>query len=128
MIYTAAEFHRVDSADAYRALVENVMAARRASGRIEAATWIDPTFVEAYISAANWVVNCTCGAGNMVQPDWSLACCLACGAIRTNIVVPADRVAIEAALNARPQEYSRNWKPPETVESLLADNVAHGIG
>jgi hypothetical protein len=52
--------------------------------------------------------------------------CDNCGA-RAEIVVTKNMAAIDAVLSLRPIPQTRNWTD-ETVESLLAENVAHGIG
>lgn len=134
MIYTPVDIHLVADATAYRALVEATMAYRRANGYPDAAVTENSDTVIAYINASRWMVDCICSSpgssappANSVHPDWSLACCLHCGRCRVNIVIPADRADIEAALNLRPLEETRNWKPPDTLADLLADNTAHGL-
>ena len=45
--------------------------------------------------------------------------------IRT--VMPNDTAEIERLLNLRPSRPNRNWYPGETVASLKAENVQHGV-
>ena len=121
---TPIEIHRVTSPRAYRDLCAAVMAKRRKAGldgRVVAIA--DP--VTAYVNHGRWVIDCDCGAGNSVHPDWKLACCLECGAIRTNIVFPAEIREIERTLASRKRQANRNWRPGETVATLKAENAAH---
>jgi hypothetical protein len=52
------------------------------------------------------------------------------GNTAAEITWPADddKAAIVGVLWARPEMENRNWYPWETLDSLRADNVAHGIG
>src|SRR5689334_1373498 len=129
MLITAAEFHHVRSPQEYRQLIEMAMAKRRAHGFPESASVEVPTPITAYVDHGRWLIDCECGAANMVQPDWILAGCLACGAIHSHVVIPSDRSEGEAVLNARPREIQRNWwiHRGETVEQLQADNLARNV-
>lgn len=40
---------------------------------------------------------------------------------------PADPDGIEMLLRRRPDAKTRNWEPGESLEDLLAENVAHGL-
>ena len=55
-----------------------------------------------------------------------VARCFFCGAIHTQVVLPADRTALEAVLLRRPRAANRHWQPGETVAALEAENTAHG--
>lgn len=52
--------------------------------------------------------------------------CWDCGAAIGPIIWPNDPQGIEAILSFRPDPATRNWEPGETLEQLLAENVAHG--
>jgi hypothetical protein len=135
MIETPTEVHGVASAVEYRALLEYAMNEKRTHGFPVSAVFEDATDLLAYITAGRWAVDCptilpsgdVCGATNSAHPTWLLACCFSCGACRVNLIFPANRVDIEAALNLRPLPMNRNWRTPETLAMLLADNTAHGL-
>lgn len=82
--------------------------------------------VEAYIGGGVWRVLCRCGEAPHADPDWKLSCCFGCGAIHTNITFPDNLEAIEALLAKRPVQLHRNWRTPETLEDLMAEQRAHG--
>lgn len=81
----------------------------------------------AYMNHGRWVIDCECGAGNVCDPEWSQIPCIACGRIHTVVIYPADRDAIEQALDVRDSVRTRNWMPGESVDYLLADNAAHAL-
>lgn len=85
----------------------------------------------AYVDAGRWLVDCECGSGVGIDPRWPEARCLGCGAVIpvSLIQFPEDqaRAHIEAILTKRPHLGTRNWQPGETVESLRAENLAHGV-
>lgn len=93
---------------------------------IQVAPTVSATPMVAYIDHGRWLIQCVCGGGVGVHQDWPEARC-GCGAIYTAIVFPDNRAAIEAALVVRPIMESRNWVAPESVDTLLAENVAHGV-
>lgn len=53
--------------------------------------------------------------------------CWDCGWVTEHIVWPQDPDSIEAVLAMRPNETTRNWWPGETLQSLILENVQHGI-
>lgn len=130
MISRASDFHKVTSRQEYRALVEKAMAKRRAHGFSDARVIEVQDPVAAYINHGRWVIDCDCGAGNMVEPEWHMAACLGCGAVRYNIILPSeeDRAKIEEVLNIRPRFVNRNWNPGETIEKLKFENIEHKLG
>lgn len=79
-----------------------------------------------------WIVDCVCGGAQLAcRTDHRVFCC-DCGNapdggkwVRVNWPDRATLVEIEAALLSRPP-YNRNWSPGETVDDLLAENVANG--
>ena len=88
--------------------------------------WVASSRPVAVINMGRWLLHCPCGNAPLVHPGWLLACCLECGAIYREFVLPDDAQAIAAVLCGRPEIHQRNWAPPETVEMLKAENVAHG--
>lgn len=78
----------------------------------------------ARVNHGNWIFDCECGAGVAADPGYSAGYCFGCGAIHTNVVMPAEeeRLNIEHVLLARPRTANRNWHPGETLIELLADN------
>lgn len=123
-LLTATDIHRVKTPAAYLAAIAQAMHKRlrtRAEGTVTESA--DP--VAAYIDHGRWVLDCRCGAGNSVHPDWRLAGCYACGTIWTNVQIPLDRAVIERVLLARPKAVNRNWRPEEPVSKLEEENAVH---
>lgn len=83
--------------------------------------------LSARIDHNTWVVDCECGAGNAVDPEWPIACCFGCGAIHRGIVFPPNRSFIEELLLKRPDVTHRNWRPGESLDALKQENVTLGI-
>lgn len=52
--------------------------------------------------------------------------CAHCG-LACRVEWPKDRAAIDALLAARPVPATRNWLPGEPLESLVAENMQHGL-
>jgi len=94
--------------------------------------WRDPVVVphhglSAFVSGGCWVCLCPCGNAPAVDPEWRLAACFECGAIYHGIDVPKEWRNMERVLVARPKMAHRNAvAPPESVDSLVAENEAHG--
>lgn len=85
-----------------------------------------PVFVR--VGHGRWLFDCPCGASVAVHPAWPDARCLGCGSIFPAVRFPLEAPAIEAALVVRPALATRNWQPGEPVETLRAENRAHGVG
>jgi hypothetical protein len=93
----------------------------------------------ARINHGVWIASCECGAeghpspGCVVYLDNPIGWCVRCGnrahgGMWRPIMVPGadERAAIEAVLLCRPSLSDRNWQPGETVDELIAQNLAHG--
>lgn len=80
-----------------------------------------------HVSHGQWFVDCRCGNGASLSPDWHLACCFLCGAIYHGVTMPEDWEAIETVLLARAEPSTRNYHVPETLEMLIAENERHGV-
>ncbi len=87
----------------------------------------------AYANHGRWVVDCP-------RPDWRCASalqmfplvskiftCWDCGYVSDEIVWPNDVAAIQMLLRMRPDPKTRNWKPGETLQSLIMENIANGV-
>lgn len=85
--------------------------------------------VTAFINESRWVAVCdVCNGGEVVDPADPRFICLSCGQVRAvDFPPPRDRAAIEAALNRRPDEKTRNWNPGETAADLARENAERGI-
>lgn len=84
--------------------------------------------IAAHVNHGRWVFRCpACQAGVLTHPAWGLGCCFGCGAVYTRVMFPPDRSAIEQALVIRPALATRNWTPGESLETLRAENDAHGV-
>jgi hypothetical protein len=44
------------------------------------------------------------------------------------VLWPDNFADIVSVLMLRPDPFTRSWEPGETVEDLVADNIAHGVG
>lgn len=82
----------------------------------------DDRLIRAHVSENRWVADCpSCGAGIACWTEYDQACCLGCGHAFT-VEWPADRVAGEAVLEARPPA-NRHWKPwTEPIAKLEREN------
>lgn len=125
IIYGPQEHHRVRSVEEYRR-AQAAFIAKQAQSGARVAVHDSPAPLVARIDANTWLIDCECGAGNATHPDWALACCFGCGAIHTAIVFPDPllRGAIETVLLGRPRPFDRSWRPGETLETLVAENLA----
>lgn len=129
-IMSASEHHpRSGTARHHEAEHRRFLAKQQAIGSRHA-VHLSPDPIVAYIAAGSWVVDCECGAGNAVDLDGACARCFGCGAVHENVVMPParERERIEAVLLERPKPFNRNWRRPETVDTLRAENILHGIG
>ena len=92
---TAADIHNVKSEAEYLAWHIEFCARNRATGLTDVRPHRVESVLTAYINHGRWVVDCECGAGNAVHPEWMIACCGSCGAIHSGIVFPTtDDVAV----------------------------------
>ena len=129
-IITAREMFGVSTASEYRAWVQARPQAPEGVG-----AKVDPIAppVVAYINEGRWVADCPdCNAGMMLLPGAPFLCGLCfnvrIGSYSRLVVWPANPAEIEAVLLLRPMAINRNWRPGETVWTLLAENVEHGVG
>jgi hypothetical protein len=85
------------------------------------------TPVNARVDWGRWVIDCTCGTVVMVQPEWTYAPCAECGIVHQAIVYPAERTTVEQLLDVRQQRTQFFDPATETIEMLIAENLAHGL-
>ena len=81
--------------------------------------------MSAYVNHGRWVVDCStegCEGARLAADAWKP--CQNCGRI-TEAVYPPNRLLIDVWLSRRIVPQTRNWYPYETVEDLVAENVAH---
>lgn len=100
----------------------------------------DELVARAYVSAGVWVADCpqlwcvhadhygpgpqTGRIGGLTRTAFS---CLYCG-LRCRAEWPANAEDIWAVLAWRPMPETRSWMPGETLEDLVIENAAHGLG
>lgn len=91
---------------------------------------------QARIEAGKWIADCPfCRSAQVVSPlDPRFLCagldgCAngAVGGAFASVEFPTEGTCeqIETVLLERPQRVNRNWRRPETVDTLLAENAAH---
>lgn len=90
---------------------------------------------DAYVNHGRWCVDCPhgCGSAQYASRKDRRFFCVDCDNAGDPRWIPVDWPsdleigAIEAALLARPDVTSRNWKPGETIEQLVAENAEHDL-
>lgn len=82
--------------------------------------------VLAYVNHGRWVADCVCGGAELVAADHPFLCG-SCGG-EGPVVFPAGDVLaqVEELLAVRPT-LNRNWRPHETFNDLLAENIDAGL-
>jgi hypothetical protein len=127
------EAHGVDSPDSYARRAKAFLIKHGLSTGLQDR----PQTPSAYVSDGRWVVDCDCGNAPSASHEWGLAICFECGSVyRPHF--PADRGEIEAELLKRPVAnrhfFGDTWvafrrrRSVDTLDTLRAENVAHGIG
>lgn len=90
--------------------------------------------LRAFVNEGVWKVQCDqCGEGQIAAVTDPRFLCTNCrnesvGGLWRQVRFPKDRETIERLLGRRPLIRSRNWRDPETVADLKAENAAHGVG
>ena len=87
--------------------------------------------VRAYVNHSRWHARCPHCAGIETvapgQPFFCMSCHMALNGFRPAAVIfPEGWTEIEAVLLARPVEH-RHWRPGESLDLLIAENIAHGL-
>lgn len=124
-LYTPREHHQVRTPAEYEARHAQHLAKHLAHGgraRVHASSRV----LTARVDCNTWLVDCECGAGNAVDPDWPpVAHCFGCGAVHRTVIFPEPvlRHAIERVLLCRVDPRLRSWRHGETVADLLFENV-----
>jgi hypothetical protein len=91
------------------------------------------TPLEAVVNQGRWVVECdVCSSAQLTDPDDRRFFCVRCLNAQNQgrwrpVTWPEVIAAIEQALEARPDEGTRNWSVSETLADLQAENQAHGV-
>ena len=127
-LWTYRDGHLARDSAAYAVAQAHAIGKLRTRGRA-VALYEAPDPIVARINENRWIVDCVCGSGCYVDLDAGtpvVARCFYCGAIHTQVVLPANRTALEAVLLRRPRAANRHWQPGETVVALEAENTAHG--
>lgn len=89
--------------------------------------------LQPFVSVGRWVVVCPgCASSNRASRDDPRFMCIECGNKTTGgawlpAPWPAEADQIELLLGARGIRQTRNWRSPETVADLAAENIEHGI-
>lgn len=89
--------------------------------------------IDAYMNHGRWVADCPAEGCGFSALAGSHLDCPAHDVVRVVWPTDLEREEIEAELNLRPVDplvgaKHANWRPGETVESLRAENVEHGVG
>jgi hypothetical protein len=94
-----------------------------------------PESLKAGIDCGRWVVNCECGSGIALHPDWQFAACLLCGRSWAAVEFPSPvfLIQLEKLFRQRPPgTLSKNvrrfwsWWPTESLEDIVAENTENG--
>lgn len=120
--------HGVDSEKAYRLAQERALSILiTLHPHLEARMpWSTEQAAMPFVSGGRWVLRCECKNAPSYSPEWGVARCFECGAVfRVN--PPESWREIERVLLKRPEMRTRHWLPTETVETLIAENIAHGV-
>jgi hypothetical protein len=135
VITTAQDGYRVAPGvlvdDAYRCAVKHWNRAD-VDPFIPSGIALDVYFV-AQVNESRWIVICLfCGGAQLAARDDPRFFCVDClnEAVKgqwVGVRWPDDPAAIEALLEVRPDPASRSWLPHETLEDLVAQNVAHNL-
>ncbi len=81
----------------------------------------------------NWgriVVDCPspiCKAALTLPPGWPVYDCWECPAVGA-VAWPANLADIASVLWLRPDPFTRNWEPGESLEQLVVENIAERVG
>lgn len=90
--------------------------------------------LKAGLDCGRWVVNCKCGSGIALHPQWQFAGCFLCGRSWDKVEFPSDEFLAKVikVLACRPAGSIRqnpkrfwSWWPNETIDDLIAENVRH---
>jgi hypothetical protein len=95
----------------------------------------DTVAAVAYVNHGRWVVDCPfgCGSAQMASRSDRRFFCVECGHRGDGrwlpVVWPSDLEVqtVEAVLDARPDMATRNWRPGEPIDALVAENAGHGL-
>lgn len=87
-----------------------------------------------FVTTNLWAAECPdCHTAMLVWVERPVLMCSGClNAVvdhrwrRVTLPKEAERLAIEAVLQARPLPHTRNWRPGETIADLMAENDARG--
>jgi hypothetical protein len=107
----------------------------------DSVVWLDPiaravamadqgSTAHARLNWGRWIADCAspwCTSALQLDPGMTAMRCWDCGWETTHIAWPDDPDAIAWVLALRPDEKNRNYEPGETLDVLVAENVAHGI-
>ena len=91
--------------------------------------------LDARIDAGRWIVECPdCHDAQFIWPaePAPIFMCVTCFNVAVGgdwrlVAVPPNRAALERLLLFRPLPHNRNWRAGETVDTLRAENIAHGV-
>ncbi len=93
--------------------------------------WVSAEPMVARVNHARWTGDCAwCANAPLTDPDWGVAYCPECGASYPEgmVIFPDNWQEIEAILLVRTTPENMNWREPETVADLRAENAANMEG
>ncbi|KKL08095.1 hypothetical protein LCGC14_2579310 [marine sediment metagenome] len=93
--------------------------------------WISTMPIAARVNHARWTTSCAwCPNAPLTDPEWGVAYCPECGASypKGMVIFPDNWQEIEAILLVRTTPENMNWREPETVADLRAENAANMEG
>lgn len=131
MTYIAGVNRAVDTGNTYLNELQTSLSGQTLKNRelLKQKTISDEPPLFARIGHARWIVDCpNCNNVEFAFED-GFFFCSQCqngnGKIR-RVILPKERPEIESILGKR-LIVNRHWRPVETIETLLAENIEHGI-
>ena len=135
VIIRAGTYNNVANAQEYRDdIAAGLLRAGYSPTKLALSTAIDQPKIYGTINQGRWIVCCPfCNGAELGDPAIPYFACRCCGNERVagrfiKVIYPDNWREIENALLYRPRHVDMNWLPHESLDDLLEENRAHGLG